>query len=54
MLEGIALVLVALWGLTMATSDGGGAGYNHVLLVAAAAVVALRVMQFWRQVRRTR
>ncbi len=54
MLEVLAVVLLALWGLTLATFNATGAGYNHILLAAAAAVAMVRVMQFWRKARRTR
>jgi hypothetical protein len=44
MLETIALVLIALWVLGLATSYTMG-GLIHVLLVIAVVVVLLRVIQ---------
>jgi Family of unknown function (DUF5670) len=44
MLETIALVLIALWVLGLATSYTMG-GLIHVLLVIALVVVVLRVIQ---------
>ncbi len=54
MLEMFAVVLWVLCGLTLTTFSATGAGCNHVLLAAAAAVAMVRVMQSWSNARRTR
>lgn len=49
MLETVAVVMLVLWALGLVTSNAMG-GYIHILLVLAAAVVLIRVIQGKRAV----
>ncbi len=44
MLETVVVVLVVLWALGLVTSNAMG-GYIHILLLLAAAVILVRVIQ---------
>jgi hypothetical protein len=49
MLETVAVIMLVLWALGLVTSNAMG-GYIHILLVLAAAVILIRVIQGKRAV----